>query len=271
VAQEYRAGLVEQIATLQPEVASLDALLAGLPAQAVELGRRQRDVRLLSEVLVMTEQRVRQEELREALTYSNVQVIDAAALRDRPVWPRKKLGLVVVLLLAGGTAFLAMVVRERSDGRVRTGAAVRELLDVPVMAVLLRGRDGRIALSPAQARVVLRRVPGDRLLLTGAGSQIVAEEIAEALTAPGNGLVPPGASPLPARNGHPWNALAIPDHATATEVASAGVGLAVVVEVGRTPVRDLVRLRRLLEEARAPVSGVILVCRSRADEEAVWE
>ena len=61
-----------------------------MPARVAELGRRQRDVRLLSEIVVLTEQRLRQEELREALTYSNVQVIDPPALRDRPVWPRKK-------------------------------------------------------------------------------------------------------------------------------------------------------------------------------------
>ncbi|MBW3534852.1 MAG: TolC family protein, partial [Gemmatimonadetes bacterium] len=151
LAREYRAGLVEQIASLEPEAARLDAYMRTLPAQAVELGRRHRDVRILTEVLVLTEQRLRQEELREALTYANVQVIDPSALRDRPVWPRKKLGLAVVLLLAGGSGLLGMVVRERSDPRLRSVDDVERVLGAPVLAVVDGSGDEALRFSEAEA------------------------------------------------------------------------------------------------------------------------
>ncbi|MFW5905167.1 MAG: GumC family protein, partial [bacterium] len=84
LARGYEAGLDEQIARLEEQIGELDAELAGTPAAAVELGRLQRQVRLLGEIWVATEQRLQQEELREALTFANVQVVDPPALRDRP-------------------------------------------------------------------------------------------------------------------------------------------------------------------------------------------
>jgi succinoglycan biosynthesis transport protein ExoP len=163
LAAEYGAGLDERIAGLEPRLRETELALAALPGSAAELGRRQRQVRLLSEVTVLTEQRLRQEELREALTYSNVQVIDPPALRDRPVWPRKKLGLLVALLLAGATAALGMVVRDRSDPRVRGVDQLRDVLDRPVVAVTGSGPDG-----PPTATVIARSPWSGP---TGAGSR----------------------------------------------------------------------------------------------------
>lgn len=127
MAAEYRTGLDAQIATLRPQAAQLDATLGSLPGLATELGRRQREVRILTEVVVVTEQRLRQEELRDALTYANVQVIDPPELLARPVWPRKKLGLAIALVLSSAVALLGMVVRDQTDRRLHVGPDV----DVP--------------------------------------------------------------------------------------------------------------------------------------------
>jgi uncharacterized protein involved in exopolysaccharide biosynthesis len=135
VAREYRTGLVDQIASLEPQVAELDRLLGTLPAAAIELGRRERDVRLLTEVLLLTEQRLRQEDLREALTYANVQVIDPPALRDRPVWPRPRLGVAVALVLATGCGVLGMVLRDRMEPPARRQPGLEEMPGRPVLAV----------------------------------------------------------------------------------------------------------------------------------------
>ena len=119
VAAEYRTGLEGLIRSLRPQLAQLDRVLGALPGQSTELIRRQRDVRVLTEVVVVTEQRLRQEELRDALTYANVQVIDPPALLPRPVWPRPKLGLAVALLLAAAFGVIGMIVRDRMDAPVR--------------------------------------------------------------------------------------------------------------------------------------------------------
>jgi uncharacterized protein involved in exopolysaccharide biosynthesis len=93
----------------------MDATLASVPAQNIELLRRQRTVRILSEVVVLTEQRLRQEELRQALTFANVQVIDPPELRYRPIWPQKGIGVVVAFLLAALSAIIGMMVVDRAD------------------------------------------------------------------------------------------------------------------------------------------------------------
>ncbi len=111
--QGYRDALVNQRAGLETQMRELDSLLSGAPSLTLELARRQRDVRLLSEMYLLTQQRLRQEQLRVALTFSNVQVIDPPALRYKPVWPRKKLGLGVGLLLAGLFGLLAMAAHDR--------------------------------------------------------------------------------------------------------------------------------------------------------------
>lgn len=113
VVRGYRDAMVNERSGLETQRRELDSLLSGTPRMTLELARRQRDVRLLSDVYLLTEGRLRQEELREALTFSNVQVIDPPALRYKPVWPRKTLGLGVGFLLAGLFAVLAMAAHER--------------------------------------------------------------------------------------------------------------------------------------------------------------
>ena len=131
IAEAYRTTLVDQISVAEGMVAAMDEELARIPSQAIELARRQRDARVLTEMVVLTEQRLRQEELRQALTFANIQVIDPPKLRFRPIWPRKLLGLAVGFMIAGIFGALALVVSERSDPSIRSVVAIRPLLGAP--------------------------------------------------------------------------------------------------------------------------------------------
>ena len=113
VVRGYRDAMVNEMAGLATQMRQLDSLVGNTPRATLELARRQREVRLLSDVYRLTQERLRQEELREALTFSNVQVIDPPALRYKPVWPRKTLGLGVGFMLAGIFGLLAMAARQR--------------------------------------------------------------------------------------------------------------------------------------------------------------
>src|SRR5690606_11782019 len=139
LAEAYASALERAERELSARIAEMDAELAGMPRDLIELARRQREIRILSEILVLTEQRLRQEELRQALTFSNVQVIDPPALRYRPVWPRKKVGVAIALLLGGTFSLLGMVVAERADRGLRSARQVRDAAGVPVLAAPLAG------------------------------------------------------------------------------------------------------------------------------------
>jgi len=256
MAREYRTGLVDQIESTEPQLRELDTLLASLPGQALELGRMQRDVRLLSEVLILTEQRLRQEELREALTYSNVQVVDPPVLLDRPIWPRKKLGLAVVLMLSTGFGLLAMVVRDGTDSRLRRAAEIEAALERPLLATVGPPGEGGRLLDDQVAEVLARRTgtpyPDGAISLVPLGKGQTAWALAE------------GTGGLRARK-------PVLDFRDAAALAAEGAPAVLVVEAGNTTGRELRRTARLIEEAGGSVVGAILVCRNGKELQRAWE
>lgn len=268
LASGYRTQLANRIAAMQQQAADMDRALAAVPAQAIELGRRQRSIRLLSEIILLTEQRLRQEELRQALTFSNVQVIDAPALRWKPVWPRRKVGLGVSFLIAFSFAVLAMVVAERADRRLRRATDIERTIGAPVLAVTLASRSGLPFLSGPEVRAVVRHAgperAGSRVAVAPVESDTRAQRIAHAL-ANGEELRPAtemrhvgGLEALPA----------IEDFASAA--AADGGAVALVVHYGITRRDAVARACRLLDAAGATVAGAIVVCEREKDTTAVW-
>jgi hypothetical protein len=215
---------------------------------------------------VLTEQRLRQEELRRALTFANVQVIDPPALRDRPVWPRPKLGLAVALLLAGATALLGIVVVDRADSTLRTAAQVNAVLGAPAVATL-RANGTSAWISGGDVRVLSRQAVNGNggparfgLLDVNGGKSAggVAEAIRQA--ARSNGADVPELELLPSAF----------SFGTAATAAAAHLPLFVVVEVGSTTRPSLELAVSLLRQAGAQVAGAVLVCRSDGEAAEVW-
>jgi uncharacterized protein involved in exopolysaccharide biosynthesis len=268
LAGDVRTTLKEQVARLEAQVDRMDAALAAIPSQAIELARRQRSARVLTEVLVLTEQRLRQEEVRQALSFANVQVIDPPALRYKPVWPRKKFGLAVGILLAGLSAVFTMIVLERADRRIRRASEVMRITGAPVLGLAVRAKDGlRFTASELSALVQHASVNGRgplRVLVAPVGNTSPNELIAllrsglPAPTAPGTH----GAEVL--------EAAAIADFASASAAAATGVPVTLMLEAGRTTRDELQRVAGLLARSGATIGGSIVVCSPvRAGE--VWQ
>jgi hypothetical protein len=239
----------------------------------MELLRRQRDLRVLTEVVVLTEQRLRQEELRQALTFSNAQVIDPPALLFEPVWPRKKLMLAAGLLLAFGFGVLAMVVVERADGSVRSARQLAPFMSSPLLAAVPAGRrNGRsrvVQLSPGEVDVLLRRGRVDEgrrshLLLVSAGAPGDAESLARALEGGArengkSGLVPV-VTVLPP----------VASRAAAEAAARYETPVLVVLRAGETDGRAVAGMLELLTGAGATVAGGVMLCRTTRDARIAW-
>lgn len=249
VIDEYAVGLAERVTVLQEQLDEFEEQLGGLPADVVELGRRQRDVRILTEVAVVTEQRLRQEELRQALAFSNVQVIDEPALRFRPVWPRKKLGLAVGALLGGLLGMASIVLLERTDGSVRQASSVHALTNAPVLAALTINGES-LAQDAGAATAVNGRNGRGRVVALTRSTQPWAGALGKALSVAPDRLV---------QVGELGDALAL---------GSADVVLTVVA--GRTAEEELQRVVSLLDEGGCRIAGTILVCRTARDADALW-
>ena len=269
VAVDFRGTLQAEVAALEEQVTRLRQQLAAVPAQALELGRKQRDLRVLTEMVVITEQRLRQEELRQALTFANVQIIDPPALRDRPVWPRRKVGPAVALLLAGATALLGMLVVDRADTRVRTATEVRAALGAPVLGVVVRERGG-VVLPADDAAAVVRRAaiePGGiaRLGVTDVSDGSVARLVCDAIVSAA-ALVT--REPLAAA--HVELLPVLRGFGAAAAAAASRLPIVIAVDVRSTSHDALKRAAALLTEAGADVAGAVLVCRSAKERAEVW-
>jgi uncharacterized protein involved in exopolysaccharide biosynthesis len=274
LATAYASALDRQERELATRLAEMDAELAGMPRSLIDLARRQREIRILSEILVLTEQRLRQEELRQALTFSNVQVIDPPALRYRPVWPRKKLGFAVALLLGMTFSVLGMVVAERADRTLRSAAEVRQAVGVPVVAVAVAERDG-LAFALEEARAVLAAANGAggprgaRLTLAAVDEAGLAAEAARAL---GAAFAREQAERRGAETEAPL-VLAAPTLDRFSGAAAAAAEAAPVVLVlrhGRTTRDAAMRAAALLRETGGELAGAVLVCARAKDTREVW-
>ena len=245
---EYRTSLDERIDDLSARKGEMDALLGRLPSQTVELGRRQRGVRILSEVLVLTEQRLRQEELRQALAFSNVQVVDPPKLRYRPVWPRKKLGLAVAALIALGAGLLAALVAERADGSVRSASRARALTGAPALAAPTGPP------SPTEVEAVRDVLVPAGALVPCRGAERDAIGVAAALGGE--------RGTIPSRE--------VRSFADAAALVRAGVRPVILVRVGVTQERDLATVAALIREAGGSVGGTVALCATASEARRFW-
>jgi uncharacterized protein involved in exopolysaccharide biosynthesis len=273
IATDYHRALAAEITALEGQSGAMGRQLAAVPAQAIELGRRQRELRVLSEMLVMTEQRLRQEELRQALTFANVQVIDPPQLRDRPVWPRRKLGPLIALMFAGGTALLGMLVVERADLTVRSTAHVRDALGAPVLGSLVRRPAP--GMRAADVAAVMRSAQSAR---DGAAHLTVVDVDDGTLAASVADTLRTSFAEAAARDQLTPDAMTAPCIQVLEPLTSYGAAAAaarrgrviMAVEVGRTRRDVLERAAALLAETRADVAGAVLVSARTADAAEAW-
>jgi hypothetical protein len=262
LAADLRTTLSDEIREQTTQMAQMDAQLASMPRQAIELARRQRATRVLSEVLVLTEQRVRQEELRQALSFANVQVIDPPALRWKPIWPRKKLGLAVGMVLAGLSALLALVVSERADRRLRRAADVARITEAPVLGVAVRSKDG-LRFTAQELGAVVQHASAN-----GRGPLRIV--IAPVGAARSQDLIAVLRSALPGNTPEVQQAASLIDFASASAAAATEVPIALVVEAGRTTTNELVRAAALVTQAGGRIGGTIVVCETSKRAAEVW-
>ncbi|HEX2092264.1 MAG TPA: hypothetical protein VHG28_07665 [Longimicrobiaceae bacterium] len=279
--RQYRDGVASEVQILERQRGELDAALVRAPADIIELGRRQRALRQLSEVYLFTDQRLRQESLRGAVSYATVQVVDPPQVLFKPVWPRRTLGLGVGVLLALAFGALGMALTERADGSIRSTREVRELAGAPVLAVLSAEAGGGVRLSPRERRALLQRRGGkgtsDRVLLAPVDDPAVAEAVARALAPaplPETVRVGPGeagdAAPAPPA----VEVGPVLDHyAAAAELAEAveaGTEVLLVVRCGVTRREHVARAAALLREAGAGAAGVVVVASDPRAAEQAW-
>jgi polysaccharide biosynthesis transport protein len=122
----YLEGLDLQIESSATALARFGIELEAIPALEVELARLVREQRLLSEVYLLLQARLRETEVQEAIDDSDVRIVDEAVVAERPVFPRRGVSLVLASILGLMVGVTTVVTREMVDPTVRGPRDVRQ-------------------------------------------------------------------------------------------------------------------------------------------------
>lgn len=107
--------------------------LAAIPAKQHGLVKAMRDVNVAQEIYIMLAKRHEEARISEVMEPTDVQIVDAAIMPEKPVKPRKMLntlvGAVLGLFLGTGLAFTL----EHMNKTIRTADDVQQYLDLPIL------------------------------------------------------------------------------------------------------------------------------------------
>ncbi|WP_427113995.1 GumC family protein [Megasphaera sueciensis] len=121
-------------------LADLDAqnntMIATLPVQEQGFVRAKRDADVAQEIYVMLAKRLEEAKVAEAMVPTEVQVVDAATLPERPIKPRKALTLVLAAVLGILCSIVLVVARYLLNRKIRTADDVEQLLHLPVLGMV---------------------------------------------------------------------------------------------------------------------------------------
>ncbi|MGF6551744.1 polysaccharide biosynthesis tyrosine autokinase [Paraburkholderia youngii] len=149
----------QQISTLQKQAVQLDGKLKGLPDLQQELARVMLDVKVNTELYTSLLTNAQQLLLIKAGKVGNVRLVDAPALPDAPVKPKKALVLAVSALFGLVAAIAAAYARSVLFGGFVSASQIERSIGLPVYATIPHSK-----VQAAIARRILYRQPSVKML-----------------------------------------------------------------------------------------------------------
>lgn len=151
LASSYLENLDNQIRASQAAVDQFDADLRAIPVREVEFARLLREQKLLNEVYLQLQGRLKEAEVTEAVETGNTLIVDAAEVPDKPISPRPVVNLALGTVLGLMLGFAAALGRVITDTRVRTLRDVEEVVPgIPVVGTVPQFGNGNGKWAGAQ-------------------------------------------------------------------------------------------------------------------------
>jgi capsular exopolysaccharide synthesis family protein len=188
MANSYLAGLDNQIASSTGVLDQFGGEMARVPAREIEYARLLRDQKLLSEIYLMLQTRLKEAEVKDAIDQGDTRILDPGFVPDEPVAPQPMVNLVLATVLglmlgitgAFGKALLDTKVRSRTDAEQAGGVMVLGTIPHMPMPRLAGGAVRRIAL-PGRKLVTAPEERLTRSLVTRSDPQDPVSEAYRAL------------------------------------------------------------------------------------------
>jgi capsular exopolysaccharide synthesis family protein len=165
MADDYLRSIDVQLASADQALARVGAEMATMPGRDMQFVRLTRDVKLLNEVYLLLQARLKEAEITEAVTQDAAHVVDYGLVAHRPSSPQPLLNLVLSVVLGLMMGVAGAITRDMVDPTVRSSRDASEATGgLAVLGSIPRIRPAqRRNISVGMPRAVLPAGP-DRLI-----------------------------------------------------------------------------------------------------------
>lgn len=138
IAESYLQSLSNQVASREGEAGHFRAQLDALPEKELQTARRERDAKVLNDLWVLVQTRLKEAQVTGAAGDPTVRIVDAAAAPTKPIRPQPLISVALSLILGSLIGVSGALAREHGDRSVRSRADALSAAGLPVLGAFPR-------------------------------------------------------------------------------------------------------------------------------------
>jgi tyrosine-protein kinase Etk/Wzc len=134
----YYQGLTDQVAAMDAAISKSQSRMSSLPRKEVELGRLERQPKVLGDLYSMLQTRLKEAEIAAAAVDPSVHVVDTAVYPRKPSRPKPLLNLILAAAAGLAIGLAAAFAREAADKNIHSRLDIQSTTQVPVLGLIPR-------------------------------------------------------------------------------------------------------------------------------------
>jgi tyrosine-protein kinase Etk/Wzc len=158
----YYRGLADQVAAMDQAIAKSQSRMSSLPRKEVELGRLERQPKVLGDLYSMLQTRLKEAEIAAAAVDPSVHVVDTAVYPRKPSRPKPLLNLVLAAAAGLAIGLAAAFAREAADKNIHSRLDMQSTTQVPVLGLIPRIDPRQSSILPSWASRRAVKIPPPR-------------------------------------------------------------------------------------------------------------
>ncbi|HET7553653.1 MAG TPA: polysaccharide biosynthesis tyrosine autokinase [Gemmatimonadaceae bacterium] len=155
----YYRGLTDQVAALDQSIAQSQSRMSSIPRKEVELGRLERQPKVLGDLYTMLQTRLKEAEIAAASVDPSVHVVDNASIPRKPSRPKPLLNLILAAAAGLAIGLAAAFAREAADKNIHSRMDIQSTTQVPVLGLIPRIDPRQSSILPNWASRRSVRIP----------------------------------------------------------------------------------------------------------------
>lgn len=179
IATSYLRGLSDQVASLERESQGFRSQLDALPAKALQTARLERDSKVLNDLWVLVQTRLKEAQASGVSRDPAMRIVDAAVAPTKPIRPRMLINLALALVFGTSAGVAIALLLAINDKAVRSRDDAERVTGLPVLSALPRLAGGRPnqtkrVSSGSQNVSLLRGTRGSQRAVSSVGSHLIS-------------------------------------------------------------------------------------------------